>query len=254
MLYRALKTLDRMLWAQPAHMYENPEKRAPSIDIVELEQRVMYSAVPFIDPSLLPESIGVDEINESTSPQPEASAGGEENSNPEDALVVGQSEESEDATLLEEPEISRELVFLDQSIESSSQILDDILNNAENRYLEIVYLDSERGLEQVSQQLPTGMRYDAIHFITHGTAGGVNIGNTLLTNDSLIANAGTVAGWSNYLNADADILFYGCDLASGEGELLVDSIAALCDCNVAASDDLTGHEALGGDWEFEYVV
>lgn len=254
MLYRALKTLDRMLWAQPAHMYENSEKRAPSIDVVELEQRVMYSAVPFIDPSLLPDSFGVDDINDSASLQPEANTGGEENSNPEDALVVGQGEDSEDAILLEEPEISRELVFLDQSIENSSQILDDILNNAENRYLEIVYLDSERGLEQVSQQLPTGMRYDAIHFITHGTAGGVNIGNTLLTNDSLVANAGMVAGWSNYLNADADILFYGCDLASGEGELLVDSIAALCDCNVAASDDLTGHEGLGGDWEFEYVV
>ena len=209
MLYRALKTLDRMLWAQPAHMYENQEKRAPSIDIVELEQRVMYSAVPFIDPSLLPESFGVDEINESTSPQPDASAEGEENSNPENALLVDDSEDSEGGPFLDEPELSRELVFLDQSIENSSQILDDILNNADNRYLEIVYLDSERGLEQVCQQLPTGLRYDAIHFITHGTEGGVNIGNTLLTNDSLIANAGTVASWSNYLSADADILFYG---------------------------------------------
>ncbi|HBJ36743.1 MAG TPA: hypothetical protein DDZ51_18705, partial [Planctomycetaceae bacterium] len=35
---------------------------------------------------------------------------------------------------------------------------------------------------------------------------------------------------------------------------LVDSIAMLTGADVAASDNLTGHSDLGGDWDFEYVV
>ena len=38
------------------------------------------------------------------------------------------------------------------------------------------------------------------------------------------------------------------------GAELVDELAEILDADVAASDDLTGHEALGGDWSLEYVV
>ena len=31
-------------------------------------------------------------------------------------------------------------------------------------------------------------------------------------------------------------------------------LAAVCDCDVAASDDATGHNELGGDWLLEYQV
>ena len=41
---------------------------------------------------------------------------------------------------------------------------------------------------------------------------------------------------------------------SGEGEALVDGLAKLTGADVAASDDLTGNEDLGGDWELEYRV
>ena len=59
--------------------------------------------------------------------------------------------------------------------------------------------------------------------------------------------------WSNALADDADILIYGCNLAASEsGEMLVESLASLTGADVAASDDLTGHESLGGDWELEY--
>ena len=35
---------------------------------------------------------------------------------------------------------------------------------------------------------------------------------------------------------------------------MTEAIGALCDCDVAASDDDTGHAALGGDWDLEYAT
>ncbi len=44
------------------------------------------------------------------------------------------------------------------------------------------------------------------------------------------------------MSADADLLFYGCDLAAtDDGRELMNQVGAECDCDVAASDDLTGH-------------
>ena len=37
-----------------------------------------------------------------------------------------------------------------------------------------------------------------------------------------------------------------------EGEQFVNQLALLTNADVAASDDLTGHVKLGGDWDLEY--
>jgi VCBS repeat-containing protein len=51
------------------------------------------------------------------------------------------------------------------------------------------------------------------------------------------------------------LLLYGCDLAaSPDGQALVRQIAAVTDDKVAASTDLTGSAACGGDWNLEYSV
>ena len=47
-------------------------------------------------------------------------------------------------------------------------------------------------------------------------------------------------------------MIYGCDLAASEdGRTLTEALGALCDCDVAASIDDTGHAQLGGDWELD---
>ena len=38
------------------------------------------------------------------------------------------------------------------------------------------------------------------------------------------------------------------------GKLSAEAIGELCDCDVAASNDVTGHAALGGDWDLEYQI
>lgn len=50
------------------------------------------------------------------------------------------------------------------------------------------------------------------------------IGNTWLSEDNLAGYAGQLASWQNSLASDADLLFYGCDMASGDaGRMLLDA-------------------------------
>ncbi|MEQ8786456.1 MAG: DUF2341 domain-containing protein [Pirellulaceae bacterium] len=122
------------------------------------------------------------------------------------------------------------------------------------RTFEIHLLDSNRdGVEQITEILAEYHDVDAVHVVSHGTGGAVQLGNTWLNQQSLQSYAGQLAGWGGALAPDGDLLFYGCDLAADEGgRELIDSLKTLCDCDVAASDDPTGAALLGGDWELEY--
>ena len=75
------------------------------------------------------------------------------------------------------------------------------------------------------------------------------LGDSQLSNVNLLGYSGEIAQWSGSLALGADLLFYGCDLASNQdGQLLLESISALTGADVAASEDLTGHvlsEAIG---------
>ena len=94
-----------------------------------------------------------------------------------------------------------------------------------------------------------------MHLVSHGTDGQVKLGNTWLNLDNVGAYAGQLVGWRDALAADADLLFYGCDLASNEeGKILVDSLSTLTGADVAASVDDTGHAIFGADWDLEYTI
>ncbi|MFC1833713.1 DUF4347 domain-containing protein [Thermodesulfobacteriota bacterium] len=70
-------------------------------------------------------------------------------------------------------------------------------------------------------------------------------GSDVLDDPSLWNTMGT------FLGADAQIDFYGCNLAQGDaGEMFVDSVAAATGAVVWASNDATGNFG-GADWELE---
>jgi hypothetical protein len=150
---------------------------------------------------------------------------------------------------------TQELIFVDSGIQNYEQLVDDIMANADDdRSLEVIVLETDRdGVEQISRALADQQDLDAIHFLTHGSDGAVNLGTTLLTNDNLNTYSGDISGWQAALSPDADLLFYGCDLAGGqEGRLLLGNLGAMTHADVSASDDLTGSARMGGDWALEY--
>ena len=91
-----------------------------------------------------------------------------------------------------------------------------------------------------------------MHIISHGTTGAVRLGSTWLSSDTLAAHAEVLSGWGESLSIDADLLFYGCNLAgSAQGQELVETLADLTGADVAASDDLTGSALLGAGTDQE---
>jgi len=150
---------------------------------------------------------------------------------------------------------SLEIAFIDASIENYQQFVDDLQSNSDNsRNIEVVVLDRDRnGIEQISSQLQTYENVDAVHIISHGSDGSVQLGNTSLNADTLQQNSDSIASWANAFTETGDILIYGCDLASGQiGQDLINELSALTLTDVAASDDLTGEASQGGDWMLEF--
>ncbi|WP_369160732.1 Ig-like domain-containing protein [Candidatus Thiodiazotropha sp. LNASS1] len=149
-----------------------------------------------------------------------------------------------------------ELVIIDPATPDYQSLVDDLIGqNGNGRSFEIVLLDSAgNGIEQINDILNAYQDLDAVHILSHGSDGGVQLGDAYLNLDSLSANAGAIESWRDAFSAEGDLLIYGCDLAAGEdGRSLVEALARLTGADVAASDDLTGHEGLSGDWDLEHA-
>ncbi|MEQ8939367.1 MAG: DUF4347 domain-containing protein, partial [Gammaproteobacteria bacterium] len=145
-----------------------------------------------------------------------------------------------------------EIVFIDKSVEDYQTLLSGINSEAE-----LIFIDSNSdGLEQIANSLQNRTDIDAIHIVSHGDAGELYLGNAVLTQSSMQGeHADELNSIKSSLSESADILIYGCNFAEGDaGKAATDTLAAMTDADIAASDDVTGHASLDGDWELEYNV
>lgn len=148
------------------------------------------------------------------------------------------------------PQVNQ-LVFVDTSVTDYQRLVDDIYQN--HKDAQVIYLDpTQNGVDQVSEALVNFTGLSAVHFIAHSQAGALELGNQLVNTNNLDRYSQQIAGWQYSLSESADILFYGCDLAANaQGLALMDRLAELTSADIAASDDITGHKNLGGDWVLE---
>ncbi|MGB7326931.1 MAG: DUF4347 domain-containing protein, partial [Rubripirellula sp.] len=155
-----------------------------------------------------------------------------------------------------DPALPLEVVFIDAGVDDAETLLSDLRNDSAGTQWLVISLDADRnGIQQITDTLSQLSGVDAVHLISHGDGQGIQLGNTRLDLNSAPSYAGDIASWGHSLDSGADLLIYGCDLASTEsGQDLIDILALVCDCDVAASDDATGLEELGGDWILEYTV
>jgi hypothetical protein len=153
--------------------------------------------------------------------------------------------------------VTRELVFLDATVSNLDQLIEDLTRaglSDSTRTLEFIVLDSDRdGIAQITSALLQHNGIDGMHIVSHGGTGQVRLGATWLSTQNLDTYRTAITAWQHAMSNEADILIYGCNLAgSEEGRDLLKEIGQLTDCDVAASEDATGHESLGGDWDLEY--
>jgi glucose/arabinose dehydrogenase len=146
--------------------------------------------------------------------------------------------------------LTKEIVFLDSSVDNYLELAKELKAD------EVILLQpNEDGVEQITAALAKYHNLSSVQIVSHGSSANLLLGNSQLGADDLINYAGAIQRWANALSADADILLYGCNVASGvAGVSFINRLSQLTGADVAASDDLTGKADLGGDWTLEVTT
>ncbi|MEM6470527.1 MAG: DUF4347 domain-containing protein [Planctomycetota bacterium] len=145
-------------------------------------------------------------------------------------------------------EVKNEIVFVDSAVENWEELVSSIEADCE-----IILLESNSsGVDQISAVLSTRTSINAIHLVSHGSSGRLQLGNEFLDADGLHGYSASIRSWSQSLARGADILVYGCETAAGTvGREFLHQLRELTGADVAGSTDRTGNLDVGGDWELE---
>ena len=136
------------------------------------------------------------------------------------------------------------IVFIDSQVDNYQ----DLISGVERAEVVIIERDSD-GIEQITASLDRYDNLSSVQIISHGDAGYLDIGTTSLSSDNLEEYTEELQQWSQHLTQDADILLFGCKI--GRDADFLESLRDLTSADIAASDDLTGHTDLKGDWQLE---
>lgn len=140
-----------------------------------------------------------------------------------------------------------QIAFVDTAVADYQTLLNGLDPN-----VEVVLIHGGNGLQQMADTLAGRQGLDAVYVISHGSAGQLRLGDSRLDATNLSQYQAQLAAVGGAVTDEGDLLLYGCEIASGAGGVaLIEGLAQATGADVAASDDLTGAAALGGDWELE---
>ena len=144
--------------------------------------------------------------------------------------------------------MSANIVFIDSRVTNYQTLIDGFTQPTEVHVLDA----QSSGLDQMLAILSGRTGIDALHLISHGSQGALYLGSSVLSSDNFNDYLAQLAGIGNTLSPTGDILLYGCNVAQGDAGLaFIQQLAAATAADVAASTDVTGAAALGGDWVLE---
>jgi len=119
--------------------------------------------------------------------------------------------------------------------------------------LEVVVLNAEEdGLKQMADALSGRKNVPAVHLISHGRPGMLDLGSLAFDAEALKHRRSDLARIGAALGANAELLLYGCNVAEGPvGHEFLRELSAITGAHVAGSTNLTGAAEKGGDWVLE---
>ena len=140
------------------------------------------------------------------------------------------------------------LLVIDPSVRDWQTLVEDL-----DEGTDYFVLDPDAdGLTQIAQALEAHSPVSSLHIVSHGETGEVLLGSGALNTDTLSQYAEQLSAIGSGLTESGDILLYGCDIGEGEaGDAFLNALAAATSADIAASTDLTGAAALGGNWQLE---
>ncbi|MEG4247091.1 DUF4347 domain-containing protein, partial [Microcoleus sp. Pol10D4] len=140
---------------------------------------------------------------------------------------------------------------MDSKVENYQEFLRGV-----KRDTEVILLDRFRdGIEQIAKIAASRHSLNSIQIVAHGASASVEIGSTQLNIHNIETYSSQLQQWGKALNESGSILLYGCNIAAGEsGIKFIQKLSEITGVNIAASNNLTGSAALGGDWELEITT
>ncbi|MEG4092264.1 DUF4347 domain-containing protein, partial [Microcoleus sp. Pol12B4] len=147
----------------------------------------------------------------------------------------------------------RSIAFIDTQVEDYQSLIAGVTPGTE-----VVVLDGNKdAINQITQILGDRTNIDSIHIISHGSPGSLQLGDGSLSLDDIECARNSLQQWfsprtDSIPNNRPHILLYGCNVAAGEtGKAFIKRLSELTSASVAASQNLTGSAAKGGDWFLE---
>jgi Ca2+-binding RTX toxin-like protein len=140
------------------------------------------------------------------------------------------------------------LLFIDAGVSEAQSLVAGVTAGVQVYQLSA----TEDGIAQISRVLAGYQDVAAIHIVSHGSMGHVQLGATDLSLGTLTGYTSQLQGWASHLAVGADVLLYGCEVAIGnEGNAFVQQLSRTIGADIAASTNLTGSSTVGGDWVLE---
>ncbi|MDB9503591.1 DUF4347 domain-containing protein [Spirulina major CS-329] len=172
---------------------------------------------------------------------------------PDPNAVITPGEQSAPTVIhfADRPDDPNALIFLDATVEDYQSLL----YKGKPGTTTTVITPAQSGIETITNTLAPRQGVDELHLVTEGNAGEFWLGRDYVSAANVGEFSEQLQAWSASLSEGADLLLYSCFTALGSvGDALLASLAAATGADVAASTDLTGSAALGGNWQLEKTV
>jgi hypothetical protein len=142
---------------------------------------------------------------------------------------------------------TKTILFVDPRVDNYQSLIENV---AEGTGVFVLDLDRD-GVEQIAEILGDYQGLESIQILSHGAAGMVQLGGANLSLENLASYQQQLQQWGKALSETGDILLYGCNVAANGGHSFVSALSEMTGADVAASVDVTGNAALGGNWQLE---
>ena len=147
--------------------------------------------------------------------------------------------------------LKNDLVIVDSKVDNYQQLVSGVRAGFEV----ITIYPWRNAIVQITEILSQRSSINSLHIVSHGQEAAIQLGRAELNIDNLESYSSQLKQWGKALSESGSILLYGCNIAAGEsGMKFVQKLSEITGVNVAASNNLTGNAALGGDWELQIAT
>ncbi|MGB2131111.1 MAG: DUF4347 domain-containing protein, partial [Marinobacterium sp.] len=149
------------------------------------------------------------------------------------------------------PTATRHVIFIDASLPDYQTLIDGLSETTD-----VVQVTPDQdGFQVIAEWAQTHSGYRAMHIVGHGSEGAQQLGNATLSHETLETYQAELSQIGKALTEGGDILLYGCNVAVNQtGVDFIGKLAQVTGADIAASDDLTGSQELGGNWILEKEI